>query len=59
MGPIPPPRPQEVAVAAVIHLLNHGSPDNSDEENIDPQLRRQEQTQVNREKGISSLGGVH
>ncbi|EDR12464.1 uncharacterized protein LACBIDRAFT_311891 [Laccaria bicolor S238N-H82] len=49
MGPMPPPRPQEVAVAAAMHLLNHNSPDDSDEENIDPQLRRQEQTQAYKE----------
>ena len=55
---MPPPCPQEVAAAAV-HLLNHNSPDDSDEENIDPQLRQQEQTLVYRDKGISLLGGVH
>ena len=59
MGPMPPPRPQEVAVAAAVHLLDHGSGNDSDEENIDPQLRRQEQTQAYEDKGISLLGGVH
>ena len=42
MGPMPPPRPQDVAVAMANHLLDHSAPglhdNDNDEENIDPQL---------------------
>ena len=53
VGDTPPPRPQDVAVASVNQYLNHdagqdddnSSSSESDEENIDPQLRRHMQAQ--------------
>ncbi|KAF8811481.1 hypothetical protein BYT27DRAFT_7277025 [Phlegmacium glaucopus] len=52
MGPMPPPTQQEIAVAAANRMLDNATPgpanihDDLREENIDPQLRTQQVTQV-------------
>lgn len=53
MGPMPPPTQQELALATANHVLDNPIPgranvhDDNGEENIDPQLRTQQDIPVN------------